>query len=73
VEVFVNNISKGKAEVASDGSFKADKIVLNEDDKVTATVTGHQSGKADKTATSDEVIVSDSSHYDEWTVAPASL
>ena len=73
VEVFVNNISKGKAEVASDGSFKADKIVLNEGDKVTATVTGHQSGKADKTATSDEVIVSDSSHYDEWTVAPASL
>ncbi|MCI3872058.1 hypothetical protein [Lactococcus petauri] len=68
VEVFVNNISKGKAEVASDGSFKADKIVLNEDDKVTATVTGHQDGKADKTATSAEVIVSDASNYAGWKV-----
>ena len=68
VEVFVNNISKGKAEVASDGSFKADKIVLNEGDKVTATVTGHQDGKADKTATSDEVIVSDASNYAGWKV-----
>lgn len=68
VEVFVNNISKGKAEVASDGSFKADKIVLNEGDKVTAKVTGHQDGKADKTATSDEVIVSDASNYAGWKV-----
>ncbi|MFK4965332.1 hypothetical protein [Lactococcus garvieae] len=68
VEVFVNNISKGKAEVASDGSFKADKIVLNEGDKVTATVTGHQDGKADKTATSDEVIVTDASNYAGWKV-----
>ncbi|MDT2741847.1 hypothetical protein [Lactococcus garvieae] len=46
---------------------------LKEGDRVKATVTGHQEGKKDKTATSDEVIVTDASHYDEWTVAPASL
>lgn len=73
VEVFVNGETQGAATVASDDTFTTKEISLKEGDKVTATVTGHQSGKADKTATSAEVIVSDSSHYDEWTVAPASL
>ncbi|WP_347981637.1 hypothetical protein, partial [Lactococcus petauri] len=73
VEVFVNGETQGSATVAADGTFATKEMSLKEGDRVTATVTGHQSGKADKTATSDEVIVTDASHYDEWTVAPASL
>lgn len=69
VEIFVNGVSKGQAQVAEDGTFAADKIILSEGDKVKAVVTGHQEGKADKTATSDEVIVSDASNYEGWTVA----
>lgn len=73
VEVFVNGETQGAATVAADGTFATKEMSLKEGDKVTAKVTGHQEGKADKTATSDEVIVTDASHYDEWTVAPASL
>lgn len=69
VEVFVNGNSKGKAEVLEDGTFKADKIVLVEGDKVTAKLTGHQDGKEDKTAVSEVVVVSDSSNYVDWTVS----
>ncbi|WP_205271748.1 hypothetical protein [Lactococcus taiwanensis] len=73
VEIFVNGVSKGQAQVAEDGTFAADKIILSEGDKVKAVVTGHQEGKADKSAASDEVIVSDGSNYADWTVAPATL
>lgn len=73
VEIFVNGVSKGQAQVAEDGTFAADKIILSEGDKVKAVVTGHQEGKADKSAASDEVIVSDESNYADWTVAPATL
>lgn len=73
VEIFVNGVSKGQAQVAEDGTFAADKIILFEGDKVKAVVTGHQEGKADKSAASDEVIVSDGSNYADWTVAPATL
>lgn len=73
VEVFVNGDTQGAATVAADGTFATKEMSLKEGDRVTAKVTGHQEGKADKTATSDEVIVTDASHYDEWTVAPASL
>ncbi len=73
VEVFVNGESQGAANVATDGTFSTKEVSLKEGDKVTATVTGHQVGKEDKAATSEEVIVSDSSHYDEWVVAPATL
>lgn len=73
VEVFVNGDTQGAATVAADGTFATKEMSLKEGDRVTAKVTGHQDGKKDKTATSDEVIVTDASHYDEWTVAPASL
>ena len=73
VEVFVNGDTQGAATVAADGTFATKEMSLKEGDRITAKVTGHQEGKADKTATSDEVIVTDASHYDEWTVAPASL
>lgn len=73
VEVLVNGTSQGKATVTADGNFTTKEIDLNEGDKVVAIVTGHQPGKADKNATSDEVVVADSSHYDTWTVEAASI
>lgn len=73
VEVFVNGSSKGQAKVEDDGTFTSDKLTLSEGDKVTAKVTGHQTGKEDKSETSDEVVVVHKVAYEDWKVEQATI